>query len=429
MRDWAILWILGAFIYASWRRPWLGVLALAVFAYMQPQGYGWEAVRGMPVFLILFLAVAAATAYAAYRRELTWPDWDWRVLLLLLLWGWFCVTTWQSKVLLMAWPKLIEVTKVLLPLALTLLLIDSRKKLLYLIAAIAMAIGLVTLKGGYWAVMHGFSDRVYGPPHSQYYDNNHFAVLMVMNIPLLILLLRETANNSLRWVLMVLIGLHYAAVISSWSRGAMLALGATTLILLWRARRPYLFIGLLLVGVAGAFLLLPDAWFQRMETIATEAAAGSTAGRLRIWHMGIDAALHNPLLGLGFEGWWIAAKITARHAVDWHSIYVEILAEHGFPGLLLWLALLLGTLFGLTRLIYLSRRGRYAVWAADYGAMLQAALIGYAVGGAFLGISYWNIFYHLIILAIIAIRLAQQTSQQNRQNRESSVMLRQVEIR
>ena len=67
-----------------------------------------------------------------------------------------------------------------------------------LIATIAASFALVTIKGGYWAVMTGFADRVYGPPNSQYYDNNLFAIAVIMNIPLLVLWLRETRTKPMR---------------------------------------------------------------------------------------------------------------------------------------------------------------------------------------------------------------------------------------
>lgn len=408
MRDWAILWILGALIGLSWRRPWLGVMALAVWAYMQPQAYGWGTLRDIPVFLILFTAVCAATAYAAWRRELTLPEPDWRLFLLGLLWLWFGITTWQALFPAAAWIKLIEVSKVLLPLTLTLLLIDSRAKLLGLLAAIALAIGLVTLKGGYWAIVNGLGDRVYGPPGSQYYDNNHFAVLMIMNIPLLLLLAGEARDRSLRMVLLALVGVHYVAVISSWSRGALLALGVTTLLLLWQARRRWLVLGLLGVGVVSAFVLVPADWFERMGSIAAAGADESAQTRLAVWRIGLQAALEHPLFGIGFEGWRVVAGTASGRTTDWHSIYIEILAEHGFIGLLLWGALLLATLFGLTRLTGAARCGRAPDWAGRYAALLRTALVAYAVGGAFLGISYWDIFYHLLLIAALLFSLVRQ---------------------
>ncbi len=40
-------------------------------------------------------------------------------------------------------------------------------------------------------------------------------------------------------------------------------------------------------------------------------------------------------------------------------------------------------------------------WAADLAAMLQVSLVGYATGGAFLGLAYFDYLYHLIVLVVI----------------------------
>ena len=44
------------------------------------------------------------------------------------------------------------------------MLINTREKLYYLIITIAGSFGLIAVKGGIWAIMTGFSNRVYGPP-------------------------------------------------------------------------------------------------------------------------------------------------------------------------------------------------------------------------------------------------------------------------
>jgi hypothetical protein len=40
-------------------------------------------------------------------------------------------------------------------------------------------------------------------------------------------------------------------------------------------------------------------------------------------------------------------------------------------------------------------------WAANLAAMTQVSMIGYAVGGAFLGLSYFDLYYHLIAIIVV----------------------------
>jgi hypothetical protein len=84
---------------------------------------------------------------------------------------------------------------------------------------------------------------------------------------------------------------------------------------------------------------------------------------------------------------------------DWHSAYVEVLAEHGFIALGVWLALLVGTLTSLSRC---ALRGG-APYSEPCAAVL-VALTGYAVGAAFLGLAYWDIYYQLLVGAVLLTR-------------------------
>ena len=400
MRDLALLFILLAMAWPAWRRPWLGVLGLAVLSYLHPQGYATGFLHDAPVFFTLFAWVSLAALHQTWRQRawatLPWRRLlDWRVLGLLALWAWFGVTSHYSLAPWDAWDKYREVLKILPPLLLTLLLIDTREKLHYLILSIALSFLLVALKGGYWAVISGFHDRVYGPPGSQYGDNNEFAVALAMAIPLMLLWLREASTRGLRIVLPLGIALAYAAVVSSWSRGGMLALGAMTLVLIWHSQRKLLAIPLLLVLVAVLFVQLPDLWFGRMESTASYQADESAAGRLQAWQVGIDFAAEHPFVGGGFNAW---PALTLREAggLDWHSAYVKLLAEHGYIGLALWAGLLISTLVRLTWGVR-----RHPAWIREYGAMLQASLLAYLVGGITLCIAYWELPYLLVILAAL----------------------------
>jgi putative inorganic carbon (hco3(-)) transporter len=415
VRDLSLLVLLGALAGLAWWRPWLGVLGLAFLDVMHPQGYAAGFMREFPVFLLLFVVVVAATA-RDYWRGGTRPALflDWRIPLLLLLWGWFAVTTSQALNPWAAWPKLIEIGKQLPPLLLVLLLIDNRQKLLALNLVMALSIAVVVLKGGYWAVTTGFHDRVYGPPGSQYADNNEFAVAVAMGIPLLALWYRQAASHGLRLALAGAIVLGFAAALSSWSRGGMLSVAAVAFLLVWHSRRKWLALPLLLAGVGLVYVAFPEQWLARMAGLGAGEIDASARSRLEVWRLGWAHAQAHPLFGGGFQG-WVYLSLPTGWPLDWHSAYVEMAAEHGFVGLGLWLGLLLGSLLALTRLIWLGRHRRQP-WLADHAAMLRASLAAYAVGAAFLGIAYWQLLYLLLASAILLARCAREPGMPSRQS-------------
>lgn len=398
MRDLAVLLILMTSVAVIFSRPWLGVLALAVFGYMHPQGYAPGFMHDFPVYKVLFGATVAA---ALVSRRWRLPPRDWRLVALLLLWAWFLFTTFQAKVQWAAWPRFAEISSVFALFFLTLMLIDTREKLFGLLVAIAASFALVTLKGGYWAVMTGFADRVYGPPDSQFYDNNLFAIAVVMNVPLLLLWLREARGTALRAALMTAVALSAAAALSSWSRGALLSLGLTTLVLLWYSKRKYLMLPLVIGAIALASVTLPEGWFERMETIAHHEQDQSAQSRLDAWRVGWLNAKTFPLTGVGLDGYHYSLVTK-----DWHNSYVEVLAEHGFIGFGLWALLVFGTMATLVGLAWRARRVPALRWVRSYSQMLVASLMAYAAGSMFLGISYWDILYQLIAVSVVLGALA-----------------------
>lgn len=249
MRDIALLIMLFALAGMAWRQPWVGLLGLVFVGAMHPQGYATSFMQGFPAYLVLLVVVIVSAGWQWFRQR-AWPPlfWDWRLAVISLLWGQFALTTALGINPWAAWPRLLEVTKILPAFLLVLLLIDSRQKLTWMLLTIGFALAAVILKGGYWALITGFHDRVYGPPGSQYEGNNEFAVAAAMAIPLLVLGYRETESKALRWVVAGLIMLGFASALSSWSRGGLLSISVVALLLVWHSRRKWLAIPLLLGG-------------------------------------------------------------------------------------------------------------------------------------------------------------------------------------
>jgi len=399
MRDIAVFAFLVGCIGITLWRPWLGVLCLAVFSYLNPHKYAWGFTTTFPVYLVMFIVAFFAMLISSDRQAI--PR-DWRIKVFYALWFYFLLTTLTALVPWAAWPKLIEVSKIYLPLILTLLLINTREKLYYLIITITVSFGLVAVKGGIWAIMTGFSNRVYGPPGTQFYENNAFAIAVLMTIPLLILWRRETRSQWVNYGLMAAIPLCFAAALSSWSRGALLAMAVLAAVLIWDSKRKYLVVPLMIIGVYLAMGQLPEEWFGRMNTIETYEEDTSAMSRIETWKDGFQYALGHPLLGAGFDGW---RAVTHR---DWHSAYIEIMAEHGFIAFAMWLSLLYGTIISLTRLNIITRRFPEMAWVKNYTTMLRASLIAYAAGTVFLGLSYWDILYHLVFISILVKKFAEE---------------------
>ena len=397
MRDYVVLIFLAGCIYAALKKPWLGVLSLAIFSYLNPHAYAWGFVRSLPVYYVLFLVVAFRTFTAKDKDSI--PK-DWRITVFILLWIYFAITSTQAYFPDIAWQRFWFITKIYLPFFFTLVLINTRFKLYCLVVTIAASIGIVAVKGGLFAILHGFSARVYGPPATQFEENNAFAVAMLICIPLLLIWQRETRNSLFKKGILLAIPIIYAASLCSWSRGALITMTVLTLMLILNSKHKLLAIPLVLVGAFFVKDYLPQEWFGRMHTLETYQEDSSAMSRIQAWTDGWNHTLEHPFVGAGFDGW---REVTQR---DWHSSYVEMFSEHGFIAFGLWLSLIVGTLISMTTLPKKTFQVEGMEWVANYCFMLRASLICYMVGTAFLGLSYWDLLYHLIFIAVLVKKIA-----------------------
>lgn len=402
MRDVAVAVFLVLCIALAMRKPWYGVISLAIFSYLNPHAYAWSWARTFPAYLILFLVVVVVTFFSRREERQPLPS-DWRVPAFFVLWFYFFLTTTQAYIQDAAWERLWAVSKIYLPFVFTLILINSRQKLYYLIATIAASIGLIAVKGGLFALGTGFSYRVYGPPATQFEENNAFAIATLIAVPLVLLVQRESKSRWIQLGAYAALPLMFASVLSSWSRGALLTLGVLIFMTLWHSKRKWLVVPFAACSIAVGISVLPEQWFGRMQTLKSYDEDESAKGRLEVWADGLNHTLYErPLVGTGFEGWrWITQR-------DWHSSYVEMLAEHGLIAFGIWISMILGTVGSLSSLPRRTQGIPGLEWVSSYCRAIRMSLICYMVGTAFLGLSYWDLLYHLIFIAVLIKKFAME---------------------
>ena len=165
--------------------------------------------------------------------------------------------------------------------------------------------------------------------------------------------------------------------------------------------------------VAGvALLFMPEQWVERMTTIASYTEDSSAMGRINAWAFAINFVKDHPIVGGGFQVFqpelFLRYAPDPDHFVDAHSIYFEVLAEQGYVGLALFLTLGLLMMRTGSWIVKHSRDKPGLEWARDLGAMVQVSVVGYAVGGAFLGLAYFDLVYHLMAILIVTRGVIEQ---------------------
>jgi probable O-glycosylation ligase (exosortase A-associated) len=303
-------------------------------------------------------------------------------------------------------------TKIALMVLVLLGVTDSRKKLDWMIWVVVLSLGFFGFKGGLFTIAHAGAYRVGGPPGSFIEGNNELAFALVIALPLMRYLQLNTQDKRLRWSLGILMGLCGVSIVGSWSRGAFVAGAAMALTLWLRSRRKLLFGLAMALAIPFILSIMPEQYFDRIRTIQTYQEDASALGRINAWKFAWNLALDHPVFGGGANVF--TADNFQRYAPepervhDAHSIYFEMLAEQGFVGLGLFLALGLSTLLAASRLIRLGRTDPSLHWAYDLGAMAQVSMVGYAVGGAFLGLAYFDLPYTVMAFVVLGQVVAER---------------------
>jgi putative inorganic carbon (hco3(-)) transporter len=176
----------------------------------------------------------------------------------------------------------------------------------------------------------------------------------------------------------------------------------------WKSKGKLLWGSLLLVGGVVALSFMPEHWWSRMNTIQTYDVDESALGRLNAWKLGYTVAMER-VTGGGFYMWnsvvfQLYSDNPDRHYAA-HSIYFQVLGEQGWIGLALFLGIGVATWLTARSLIASARRDPKHQWAADLGAMAQVSLVGYAVAGAFLSLTWFDLPYNVMAAVALAHRL------------------------
>ncbi len=166
----------------------------------------------------------------------------------------------------------------------------------------------------------------------------------------------------------------------------------------------------ILLVVLMALPMMPDAWWERMNTIKTYDEDASAMGRINAWLVAWEVAKENFFGGgMSYQHQLVFSMYGVHETIvrAAHSIYFQILGNHGFVGLLIYLMLWITTYRYAGWLRKIGKQIPEAKWTSDLGSMAQVSLVGYAVGGTFLSMSYFDLPYNIMVMVVLARRWVQ----------------------
>lgn len=413
MRDIPILaFILGMVPFMIWK-PRIGVMMWIWISVMNPHKFGWGVAVNFPVANVTGIATMIGLIVSRDKVKLPINS---TTILIILLGIWMSVTLMfalRPDAALEQWTK---VMKVYLFVLITASVVQKREHIDLLIWILVFSVGYFGVKGGLFTILTGGANRVYGPPGKSYLaDNNAISVALVMIIPLAYYLTHIVKRAAVKYGLYVSMGLSAIAVLGSQSRGAFLAIVVMSTFFWFRSKQKFMIGMIVLVLLPVAIVSMPDSWKNRMRSIESYEQDNSALGRLNAWRMAFNVANERPLVGGGFELYSLETFTryapVAQDVHTAHSIYFQMLGEHGYVGLLLFLTLGLNGWFTARRIIREVRKKPEFAWAGHLARATQISLVGFAVGGAFVNISYWEIPYYELVMLMVALNLVRAPPQ------------------
>jgi putative inorganic carbon (hco3(-)) transporter len=190
----------------------------------------------------------------------------------------------------------------------------------------------------------------------------------------------HAAQKKGKLTLFALVAVLGICLVLTYSRGAWLSLLAVIIIYGFFYNRKIFWL-LLIVPIG--LLLARDTLMERILSIANPTDTSSTL-RLALWESTVAMIIDKPLLGIGWGAYWMVypeydfflqgsgAKIF--HA---HNMYLNIAAEIGIPGLVVFLTLLIGHI---RKALFVMRHHRNR-WVTGLMLGIVAALLGLAISG------------------------------------------------
>lgn len=237
-------------------------------------------------------------------------------------------------------------------------------------------------------------------------DANDFARQMLVVVPVAWFVAATASRPAFRVAAALVTASGVAAVLSTRSRGAMVAMALMGLVALvpWAARRGRLvpLVGAALVVGVGALVVadrigvMKDLGEVRAYVGGEVASDSSAAGHASTFRAGLRMWADHPLIGVGTENWSeyylpIAAELgidsTGRDRAP-HNIVVELLAETGVVGLLAFGAMTVAVL-------RVSR-------SSAVGQVVRLGALGFGLTGMTVGLNHLGTLLTVVALALVS---------------------------
>lgn len=420
MRDFFLLAVLPFLIFAIFQRPFIGLGLWIWTALFYPNGWVYGIASSIRYNLLFTLITMAVYFFSKHKSRLVFGSIG---TLVLLFFFWTCL----SSLFGLAppeyrWEIWTRFAKIIALFIFVLLIVEKKLHIDFFLWCLILSVGFFAGLEGLKYVASGGGHKIEGMAGHVLGDRNELSIAMAMLLPICFYLMTEFGGKSklLKIGFLGLISLLVLAIIGTNSRGGLVALIAVGTYLFIKSKRKILFLFLLVSAGSLGIGLVPPEWYERMNTISQAEGDASFMGRVVAWKQSFILAARNPLFGGGFKAleyqpvWSSLAQDFYQYSFFYtgdniprpqpraaHSIYFQVLGDHGFVGLLLFLSILASAFIKAGTIAKTCMKINGPEWISKLATMLRLSIFTYAVGGAALSFAYFDMIYALIALIIV----------------------------
>ncbi|QOY94677.1 putative O-glycosylation ligase, exosortase A system-associated [Massilia sp. UMI-21] len=421
MRDLFLLMLLPVMLYAMAKRPFIALGMWLWTALFFPNGWVYGAASNIR-YNLLFTAVAVI-AYVLMKNKPKFPSSPLSTLVIVFfVWTTFSTIMGVGKPE-VQWDIWSRFAKIFVLFVFVLLIVQKKLHADFMLWCVVLSVGFYANLEALKFIATGGGHKIAGMEGHVLGDRNELAIAFVMTLPLCFYLLGEYGKSSriIRAGLLGTISLLVIGVIGTQSRGGFIALLALGGYLFVKSERKVL-MGILIIalGIAVAHLASNE-WVDRINTIESASEDGSFMTRVVSWKLSFIMAVRHPFFGGGFKAleylpnWVDLARDFYSYSwfytgdrfpsLDYaraaHSVYFQVLGEHGFVGLALYVSILIGAFRKAGKISRAARKQGLPGWFATLATMLQLSIFAFALGGAALSFAYFDLIFAIIGLVIV----------------------------
>ncbi len=418
MRSVFLLSVLAYVLILGVSYPFVAGMVYLWIDIVKPQNLAYVVINTLPLSMIAAVGVLISYALNGEKKSFNFTG---VMALVLLLAGWITVTSYIANPLLDSWQKWDWAFKGLIFTAFIPLIFRTRVHLEAFLLTIVFSVATSTVSaaiktlfgGGGYGVL-----AVLGNGNTGLSETSTLAAVSLMLLPIMHYLYYNSVifpqSRIFKNVILCIGVCNVLTVVGTSARTGIIVGAFLVFCYILRSKRKFLWSILLALALGtGTLLNVSDTgWGQRMSTINSYEKDSSAAGRIKVWEWTVNFVGQNPMGG-GFNAFNLngIASVDQDGNVDYfppgvvrgkafHSIYFEVLGEQGVLGFIIYISIMLLTIFRLTRIRKMFRNDPELLWASDLALHMRDAQCALLVGGLFIGIAFQPVMFYFVAATV-----------------------------